>query len=330
MTRVDVPLGVRDGVRDGVQGDIGAAWRCVEAPRSLRATLSVFRNGRPDPTTRLTSGRFVHATFTPDGPGTLTLTWRADPAPIGLDGLDAAAWGPGADWLLARVDRFVGSDDHPVAADGVHPVVARALDGTRTFRIGSSGLLYHQLLPVVLAQRITAGEAIRQWRELCDELGAPAPGPAELVAGMRLPPSPDDLRGRPPWWFHPIGIEAKRARTLTEIARHPQKMFEWADEPIERAAAKLHLIPGVGPWTVGSVLGPCLGDPDAVVVGDYHFPNTIAWALAGEARADDDRMLELLAPYVGQRGRVQRALVRTSGHAPKFGPRQRVLPMRRW
>ena len=48
-------------------------------------------------------------------------------------------------------------------------------------------------------------------------------------------------------------------------------------------------------------------------VGDYHFPNTVAWALAGEARADDDRMLELLSPYAGQRGRVLSGLVTTAG-----------------
>ena len=313
-----------------VRDDVDVVWHTVDAPRSLRDTLGAFRHGRPDPTTRLSPGRFVHSTLTPDGPGTLLLVWRTDPAPAGEEGLDAAAWGPGGDWLLERVDHFVGTNDRPLGVIGGHPVVARALAETRTCRIGSTGLLYHQLLPVVLAQRITAGEAIRQWRELCDELGEPPPGPTELVAGMRLPPAPETLARRPTWWFHPIGIESKRARTLTEIARHPRKLFEWADEPSAAVAARLGWIPGVGPWTIGSVLGPCLGDPDAVAVGDYHFPNTVAWALAGEARADDDRMLELLEPYRGQRGRVLWALVRVAGQAPSFGPRQRILPMSRW
>ena len=39
-----------------------------------------------------------------------------------------------------------------------------------------------------------------------------------------------------------------------------------------------------------------VGDPDAVSVGDYHLPNQVAWALAGEPRGDDARMLELLEP----------------------------------
>ena len=32
----------------------------------------------------------------------------------------------------------------------------------------------------------------------------------------------------PAWWFHPLGIEAKRARALTEVARHHDKFWTWA------------------------------------------------------------------------------------------------------
>jgi 3-methyladenine DNA glycosylase/8-oxoguanine DNA glycosylase len=150
------------------------------------------------------------------------------------------------------------------------------------------------------------------------------------VGDLRLPPEPAILRGRPLWWFHPLGIEQKRARPLVELARHPAKLFEWADAPSQAITHKLGSVPGVGPWTIGSVLGPALGDPDAVPTGDYHFPNAIAWALAGEARADDERMLELLEPYRGQRGRVTRLLKMTGNGAPRFGPKHRILPMRDW
>jgi hypothetical protein len=56
-------------------------------------------------------------------------------------------------------------------------------------------------------------------------------------------------------------------------------------------------------------------------VGDFHLPNLVAWALAGEPRADDVRMLELLEPYRGQRGRVQRLLEASGMQAPRYGPR---------
>jgi 3-methyladenine DNA glycosylase/8-oxoguanine DNA glycosylase len=77
------------------------------------------------------------------------------------------------------------------------------------------------------------------------------------------------------------------------------------------------------------VLGPGLGDPDAVPVGDFHYPNIVAWNLAGEARADDARMLALLAPYQGQRGRVLHAVTYAGASPPAFGPKVRLLPVHR-
>ena len=83
----------------------------------------------------------------------------------------------------------------------------------------------------------------------------------------------------------------------------------------------LRAIPGIGPWTAADVLRVAWGAPDAVSIGDFHIPNLVAWALAGEARADDARMLELLEPYWGQRGRVQRLLEASGVRIPRFGPR---------
>jgi 3-methyladenine DNA glycosylase/8-oxoguanine DNA glycosylase len=80
-------------------------------------------------------------------------------------------------------------------------------------------------------------------------------------------------------------------------------------------------VPGIGPWTIAEVGRVAYGDPDAVSVGDYHLPNLVAWALAGEPRADDARMLELLEPYRGQRGRVQRLLEASGIRIPRYGPR---------
>ncbi|MGZ4152311.1 MAG: DNA-3-methyladenine glycosylase 2 family protein, partial [Actinomycetota bacterium] len=80
-------------------------------------------------------------------------------------------------------------------------------------------------------------------------------------------------------------------------------------------------LPGIGPWTVAGVARLALGDTDAVSVGDFHLPNTVCWALAGEPRGTDERMLELLEPYRGQRGRVQRLLEAGKISAPAYGPR---------
>jgi 3-methyladenine DNA glycosylase/8-oxoguanine DNA glycosylase len=71
-----------------------------------------------------------------------------------------------------------------------------------------------------------------------------------------------------------------------------------------------------------------LGDADAVPVGDYHLPNTIAWGLANEDRADDARMLELLDEFRPHRARVIRLIQAAGISAPKYGPRSAVREFR--
>ena len=296
------------------------------------ATLGWYCHGPADPTTWMnvigrgiaSSGRFVRATLTPDGPGTLQITWQ----PKTGDDVHIESYGPGGDWLQARAPHMLGhhdSHDHRLHLDP-HPKVAAAARHD-SLRIGASGDLYHELLPTVIEQRITIGEAHRQWSRLCLELGDPAPGPFRRLV---LPPDPAVLARQPSWWFHPLGIERKRAEPLINIARHADKFWTWAQLPPAEAGAMLRLIPGIGQWTVGTVLATALGDPDAVAVGDFHLKNIVANTLAGEPRATDERMLELLDPYVGQRGRVVRLLLRNGGSTPKYGPKKRILPMHAW
>ena len=287
----------------------------VDLPR----TLGWYRHGRGDPTTCLDEGSFVRACWTPDGPAEVRLDWSRG-------SLDVAAWGPGATWAGVAAVAMTGADRPPAAVPDVDPLVTLAAHRFQGVRTGASGDLYAALLPTILEQRITAAEAKRQWSALCRELGEPAPGPH----GLLLPPRPDRLAGRPAWWFHPLGIEAKRARALTEVGRIADRLWEWAARPPDELAEVLGHVRGIGPWTVGSVLGPVCGDDDAVPVGDYHIPNMVAFNLAGEARGDDARMLALLEPFRGVRGRVIRLLGLAGRRAPAFGPRRKILPMHRW
>lgn len=287
---------------------------------SRAACLSAYRFGAGDPTTRFGNGEFWRASFTPDGAATLRIAWNSG-------GIDAEAWGAGRDWMLERVTAMTGELDPGFEFEDAHPAVLRAQRNHPKVRFGASHMLFHELLPTILGQRITAGEAIRQWHLLCRRLGEPAPGPAP---GLLLPPSPAALIGRPAWWFHPLGIEAKRAEALRAVAKHAGTLWAWAVLPTAEVVAKLALLPGVGPWTIGSVMASAIGDPDAVAVGDFHLKNLVSYALAGEPRGTDERMLALLAPYAGQRGRVVR-LLQLDGHAPPaFGPRHRILPMAQW
>jgi 3-methyladenine DNA glycosylase/8-oxoguanine DNA glycosylase len=87
------------------------------------------------------------------------------------------------------------------------------------------------------------------------------------------------------------------------------------------AADRLRLISGIGPWTVAETMQRALGDPDAVSVGDYHLPNMVVHVLTGRARGTDEEMLELLAPWAGQRQRVMRLIEMSGISAPRYGPK---------
>ena len=301
-------------------GGEGGLTRVVDvAGIDLRRTLSVHQQGRFDPTTMVTDHEVWRATVTPCGPGTVRLQ-RVD------DRAYATAWGPGDRWLLDGLDRWLGLDDDPSALVPVHPVVGAGAKRAAGMRIGASGGILHALLPAILGQRVTVQEALRQWGALCRALGGPAPGPG----GLRLPPTSAAIVTKGYWWFHQFGIERKRADALLRAARHAHRLDEAATFSIADAYARLMAIPGIGIWTAAMVIGPAMGDPDAVPVGDFHLPNMVSWNLAGEPRGDDARMLELLAPYAGQRGRALRLIGIGGAAAPKFGPHQRIMPIAGW
>jgi 3-methyladenine DNA glycosylase/8-oxoguanine DNA glycosylase len=299
---------------------------CSAASRIDHARAARQFRAPGDPTTIVTSHDLWRATVTPDGPATVHVWWHA--------GVDAEAWGPGADWLLSRVPGMVGLTDTPAPVDGVHPVVDRAAHHHRDLRIARSGTVYHDLLPTIIGQRITSQEAARQWRDLCHELGGPAPGPVETLTS---PPSPESLAGRPTWWFHRLGIEVRRAATLVRVARYADRLLAMGDPSCARGVTDgaethrwLQLIEGVGPWTAGLTAGMALGHPDEIAVGDFHLKNTVVFALTGRARGTDEEMLDLLTPFAGQRNRVVHLLHAGGWSAPMRGPRRRTIPVRRW
>jgi 3-methyladenine DNA glycosylase/8-oxoguanine DNA glycosylase len=115
------------------------------------------------------------------------------------------------------------------------------------------------------------------------------------------------------------------ATTLIAAASRGAWLENAAELAPTAALKRLRAIPGVGAWTAAETARSAFGDPDALSLGDFHMPNLVAWALAGEPRGDDARMLELLEPYRGQRGRLVRILELSRIEAPRYGPR---LPVR--
>jgi 3-methyladenine DNA glycosylase/8-oxoguanine DNA glycosylase len=253
------------------------------------------------------------ATRTPDGPGTLHLARSAGE-------LVATGYGPGKAWLLDRAGAIAGLDDDVTGfPTGRHPLVDRLWREYSGLRLPSTGQVFHHVVPAILGQKVTGKEASRGYRRLLATLGEAAPGPNPA---LRVPPAPETLAATPYWAFHPWGVEQRRADTIRRAAAHAAGLGR-ATDPAE-ATRRMTALPGIGPWTAAEVVRVAYGDPDAVSVGDYHIKNTVAWALAGEVRGTDDRMLELLEPFQGHRGRVCLLLESAGLGAPRFGPRMPI------
>lgn len=278
-------------------------------------TVGQLGLGRYDPTARFVAGTFWWATRTPAGPAALALR-RAGGE------LRATGYGPGADWVVQRADAVAGLRDD-VSGFGelaaAHPVVARVWRTHQGIRLPASGRIFPRLLRAICEQRVTTVEARQAHAAVVRHFPEPAPGP---VSGLLLPPDPVKLADAPYWVFHPLGLERRRAETLRRGAAAVGQLERCADPAT--ATSRLTAIAGIGPWTIAEVVRTCFGDPDAVSVGDYHLPNTVAWALAGEPRGDDTRMLALLAPFPGHRGRVCGLLAAAGISAPRYGPRMPV------
>lgn len=286
-------------------------------PIDLRGSLSPLVASAQDPTIRLRDSAMVRTLDSPEGPATLELRREGC-------GFVARAWGPGATWALDAAPGLLGAhDDREGFEPQGHEAIARADRANPHLRIVRSGLVSDVLVATILAQRVTAGEAARSWTRMVRRWGRSAPGPH----GLSLPPTAQELAATPYWAFHELGVERSRARTISRSCRRLARLQEAVHLPPSEALARLTAIPGLGPWTAALVLRVAAGHADVVEVGDYHVKNHVGWALAREPRASDERMLELLSPFAGHRGRAVRLLLASASRAPAFGPRKRVVPV---
>jgi 3-methyladenine DNA glycosylase/8-oxoguanine DNA glycosylase len=283
----------------------------LTGPLDLRATIGIHLRGTGDPTMRLGAGAVIRATRTSDGPATIRIVATGAR-------LEAEAWGPGADRVLAGLPALVGLDDDRTGFEPRHHPLIAELDRRHLgVRLGRTGAVLESLIPAILEQKVTGKEAWRGERGIIRRWGEPAPGPF----GLWLWPEPRVLAAAPYHEFHPLGIERRRADLVRRVADRAARFEEIVDLPRDAAIARMLSVPGIGPWTAAEVALRVFGDADAVSVGDFHLPNVVAFALAGEVRGDDRRMLELLEPWRGHRARVVRLLEWSGLRPPAFGPR---------
>ena len=283
----------------------------LDGPLDLVRTLAPLGRGPGDRTIRFEAGRAWRATRTPDGPATMALHHAGDE-------LRVEAWGPGADRALHDVPALVGIGQDALSPPG-HPIISRLARRFPGVRIPRTGAVLEALVAAILEQKIIGEEARRALFALVRFHGEVAPGPPELR--LRLPPAPATLAALPYYAYHPYGVERRRADLIRRVSARAAWFEAIADLTTSEAHARLTSVPGIGSWTAGEVGVRALGDVDAVSVGDFHLPNLVAFALAGEPRATDARMLELLEPYRGQRALVIRLLELGGIRVPRYGPR---------
>ena len=282
----------------------------LAGPVDLRLTLGHLRRGSGDPTMRVRLDEAWRAQPTPAGAATVRLL-------VGGRGIDAEAWGPGAEHALEAVPDLVGVGDRPEDFDPNDRLLRDLAGRLRGLRIGRTGAVIDALVPAILEQKVTGREAWAAWRRIVLAWGELAPGPIPL----HTPPAPDVLAGLPYYELHRAGVERRRSELIRFVCSRARRIEETTVMRRHEAERRLLSISGIGPWTVAEVAARAWGDPDAVSVGDFHLPHLVSWVLAGEPRGDDEKMLQLLEPYRGQRGRVIRLLEAGASRPPRRGPR---------
>jgi 3-methyladenine DNA glycosylase/8-oxoguanine DNA glycosylase len=279
-----------------------------------RATLGPLGWWPSDPTSRWSPDGFVRGVLTPQGAGTLELRWN----PSG--DVTACAWGAGAAWLIERADAWLGLRDSLEGFDpSQHPKVLQLWRRSSGVRMVASGVIWQELVVAILGQRVTSKDAAGAWRRMVDAWSEPAPGPH----GLRLPPSPEVLRGITYIDLHRFDVERRRADVVLAAARHAGRLEEAAAMTTGDALRRLTAVPGIGAWTATTVANAALGDADVVLVGDFWLPTIVTFNLTGDPtyHTDEARMFEALAPFDGHRGRVCKLLLEAGSTPPRRAPR---------
>jgi 3-methyladenine DNA glycosylase/8-oxoguanine DNA glycosylase len=269
----------------------------IPAPYDFDETLRFTRYGPGDPSSRRGPGWFAKAWRTRTGVVTLRLERK------GRHDVLARAWGDDPDSVMRLVPALLGlHDDCHQFTPG--PPLDRLNKRFRGLRLARVPWPLDKLLAYIFQQRVRFEDSAVSWRRIVWRHGDTAPGMQEL----RVPPPVERFLALGDEEWRAAGVDYHRQRAARGALRYANRIHETVGMSRPDVRRRLGALPGVGPWTVDMTMGFGFGDADAVPVGDYNLPNTVAYGLAGERRATDDRMLALLEPYAGQRFRVIRWL----------------------
>ncbi len=278
----------------------------------LRRSIWMSGLGYGDPSRHYDGQQVLIGFHTPDGAVSLAAKMEGHT-------LEVQCWGDGTEWISPMLPELFGLHDDPCVfqPDDAVGKLLREVPGVHLTKLP---LQFERLVQIVLQQLVSWADACRGWSLMVERYGVDAPGPNDL----RLGPSSKQIRTLGYSDLVACGIMPKQSRLILQLAKEAKRIERLAATDRELLVTYLKSIRGVGEWTVQYLLGTGLGDPDAVMVGDYGLPNTVSWFFSKKPRSNDEEMLELLEPYRGHRFRVINALMQAGIRAPKFGPKMRT------
>lgn len=285
-----------------MRGKTSAALRVALAPLDVSATFGVHAMGKFDPTAVRDTGYFKKAFSTASGVSVVEVV------SVGKGAVDVRVGGADGDAVQSAMELSLAHDDGHATFAPEHPLISKLHRTLRGMRIVPIPWAFDVACQTILGQRVTTEDAMRGFRRITERYGARADD-------LRAFPSAPRVAEMPTWQLEELGVDPKRARAMIGLARAiVARPGFWSSPLLVRI---LESIRGIGPWTIGNVMGFAMGDPDALVLGDLHLPHVVSWALAQEPRGSDERMLELLQPFAGQRFRVTRLLMSAGLKAPR-------------
>jgi 3-methyladenine DNA glycosylase/8-oxoguanine DNA glycosylase len=261
------------------------------------------------------------------------LVRRAEPGPAGPLILEARSDGPRlvvevwgsaqtaeetAEEALRACAAWVGAADDVeagAAAAAAHPLTARLWRAAGPVRLATLPRVGEALGRAIIAQLVQSLEAAISTAQVAAAVGTPA------RSGLWCWPSARQIGSAQHPTLRRCGVSGRAIRALHAGAVEDRRLEAARSDP-GNLDARLRQLPGVGVWTSAETR-LALGDPDAVSVGDYHLPSVVGTVLTGEQRPrtawTDVEMVELLAPFAGQRGRIIRLCERAA--ARRLAPR---------
>jgi AraC family transcriptional regulator of adaptative response / DNA-3-methyladenine glycosylase II len=215
-----------------------------------------WRDGAYRCTLRLPGGPGI-AALRPGGPGASRVT-----ATLHL------AEAADADSAVATCRRILDLDADPVAVDGqlaLDPVLALLVAAAPGRRVPGTADAEQFAVRAVLGQQISTAAARTHAARLVATLGDPLDDPAGGLT--HLFPRPARLADMDPGL---LALPAARRATVLTLARALADGLVDLSPGADATAAAVALaaMPGIGPWTVGSVAMRALGDRDAFLPGD--------------------------------------------------------------